>query len=93
MHEVIIDEVKFYVNGFEGEDYFVHAYAQDPADFEQYTCEISKIDEDGDLDLVDTIYFDSCGNLEEGQDTETPIIVTVLNILLSDKVCGIIRGF
>ena len=31
--------------------------------------------------------------IEEGQDTETPIIATVLNILLSDKVCGIIRGF
>ena len=92
--EIIIDEVKFFMNDCaDGFDYLVHAYAQDPTESDQYTCEIQRILQDGSVDFVDRIYFDSCGNLEGGQNTSDPIINRALSILLSDRVHGIIRSF
>lgn len=92
--EIIIDEVKFFMNDCaDGFDYLVHAFAQDPTESDQYTCEIQRILQDGSVDFVDRIYFDSCGNLEGGQNTSDPIINRALCILLSDRVHGIIRSF
>ena len=46
--EIIIDEVKFFMNNCaDGFDYLVHAYAQDPTESDQYTCEIQRILQDG----------------------------------------------
>ena len=92
--EIIIDEVKFFMNNCaDGFDYLVYAYAQDPTESDQYTCEIQRILQDGSVDFVDRIYFDSCGNFEGGQDTSEPIIHRALEVLLSDRVHGIIRSF
>ena len=88
---VIIDEVKFYMNDLDGKDYFVHAYAQDPDESDQYTVEISEVLEDEDEEVC-VLYVDSSGNMTDDIGDE-PYITKALDVLFVKLEHGIIRGF
>lgn len=88
---VIIDEVKFYMNDLDGKDYFVHAYAQDIEESDQYTVEITEVLEDEDKKVC-VVYIDSSGNTTD-EISDEPCVMKALDVLFINLGHGIIRGF
>ena len=83
---VIVDEIKFFFT-YQGKRYKAHAYVVDKIENDQYACQITGIDDKGDIKDVDLFYFDSCGGMTE---EVSDLAQAVLDILFDDN--GMIRG-
>ena len=79
------------MNDLDGKDYFVHAYAQDPEESDEYTIEISEVLEDKDEEVC-VLYVDSSGNMTD-EISDEPYVTKALDVLFIDLAHGIIRGF
>lgn len=96
-NEVIIDDLTFYVNNFNGTglNYRVHVYAQDVEESDQYSCTIQQEKESNGLinyDLISTLYFDSTGGMTDDRRLDN-LEDFIMNLLFVKSQHGIIRGF
>ena len=93
---VIIDELKLYIDNFNGTgmDYQVYAYAQDIDEGDMYGIEITPFGEDGELDKQKqwVIYADSSGNIADDL-LNDEVSEYVMCLLFGEREQSIIRGF
>lgn len=96
MNQVIIDDLSFYMHNVNGKgvDLYVHAYAQDVTEYDNYTMDIYIVNEFHEIQIHhSTLHFDSSGNLQEEEPMLDDIENAVLDVLFVTREHGIIRGF
>lgn len=95
-NQVIIDDLSFYMHNINGNgvNVYVHAYAYDVTEFDNYSVEIYIVNEYHETQrLHSTLHVDSNGGIEEEQPMLDDIENAVLDVLFVNKENGIIRGF
>lgn len=95
-NQVIIDDLSFYMHNINGNgvNIFVHAYAQDVTEFDNYTVDIYIVNEYHETQrLHSTLHVDSSGGIEEEEPMLDDIENAVLDVLFVTREHGIIRGF